>query len=145
MTLTLVFTIENELYGLEIEAIQEIVENPPQHFVPLAAGVLAGAVNVHGRILAVIDLPLLLGIPVARHDHRQVVLAPEFESLVLKVSSILRIIALDLSELQPPEETAVFAVRGFVSQDDMNINMLDANQVIERLRIEMSDRSQLCL
>jgi purine-binding chemotaxis protein CheW len=134
MSLTLLFNLGDDVYGLEIEALQEIVENPMLHFVPQAKGVLRGAINFHGRILAVIDLPDLLGIANARRDARAVVLSPEYKSLVLTVSGILRIVTLDLTDLQPPPEDSVdLAVRGQISLDGTTISMLDTDAIVKQL------------
>lgn len=134
MELTLIFTLGDEVYGLEIDAIQEIVEEPAQHYVPRAGDVLTGAINFHGQILAVIDLPTLLGFTGADRDHRQVVLTPEFKSLALTVSSIQRIVKLDLTALQsPPENTQSSAIRGVTDFDDMVVNLLDTDEVINQL------------
>lgn len=134
MTLTLIFTLGEEVYGLEIEAVQEIIEDPPLHYIPLAEGVLVGAVNFHGQILAVIDLPTLLGLSGQKRDHRRVVLAPQFKSLVLTVSSIQKIVRLDLSTLQPPStKTGPSAIRGVATLDELMINMLDTQEVIKQL------------
>ncbi len=134
MALTLIFTLAEEVYGLEIGAVQEIIEDPSLHYVPLAKGVLTGAINFHGQVLAVIDLPALLGFVGAGHDHRHVVLTPEFRSLVLMVSGIEKIIELDLSGLQPtPANTESKAIRGVVDLDDMMVNLLDTDEVFNRL------------
>lgn len=134
MTLALIFTLGEDVYGLEIDAVQEIIEDPPLHYVPRAGGVLVGAVNYHGQVLAVIDLPTLLGLSGEQRDHRMVVLAPQFKSLVLTVSSIQKIARLDLSTLQQPStEAAPGASRGLVILDEFMVNMLDAHELIKRL------------
>ncbi|MGK2907166.1 MAG: chemotaxis protein CheW [Desulfuromonadales bacterium] len=134
MTLALIFTLGEEVYGLEIEAVQEIIEDPPLHYVPRAEGVLVGAVNFHGQVLAVIDLPALLGVSGQKRDHRRVVLAPQFKSLVLIVSSIQKIVNLDLSLLQPPPTKAgSSAIRGLATLDEHMVNMLDTQEVIKQL------------
>jgi purine-binding chemotaxis protein CheW len=134
MSLTLIFTLGEELYGLEIDAIQEVIEDPPLHYVPRAEGVLTGAINFHGQILAVIDLPSLLGFPGEERDHRQVVLTPEFKSLVLTVSTIQRIVKLNLSALQPPPESSGnSAIRGVADLDETLVNLLDVDEVINQL------------
>jgi purine-binding chemotaxis protein CheW len=134
MTLTLIFTLGEEVYGLEIDAVQEIVEGPRLHYVPRAGGVLAGAINFHGQVLAVIDLPALLGFPGEKRDQKQVVLTPEFKSLVLTVSSLRNIVELDLSELQPtPKKDEPSAVRAIANLDEMMVNLLDTNEVIKLL------------
>ena len=134
MELTLVFTLGEEVYGLEIDAIQEVIEDLSLHHVPLAEGVLKGAVNFHGQILAVIDLPELLGFKGDQRDHRRVVLTPEFKSMVLSVSRVERIVRLDLSSLQPaPAEAGDSAIRGVASLDETMINLLDIDKVINQL------------
>jgi len=134
MTLTLLFNLGDEVYGLEIEALQEIVENPVLHYVPQARGVLRGAINFHGRILAVIDLPDLLGIANAPRDHRRVVLSPVYKSLVLTVSGIQRIVTLDLTDLQPPpENSADLAIRSQIGLEETMINMLDTDAILKKL------------
>jgi len=134
MTLTLLFNLGDEVYGLEIEALQEIVENPVLHYVPQARGVLRGAINFHGRILAVIDLPDLLGIANAPRDHRRVVLSPVYKSLVLTVSGIQRIVTLDLTDLQPPpENSAGLAIRSQIGLEETMINMLDTDAILKKL------------
>ncbi len=134
MTLTLIFTLAEESYGLEIDAIQELVEGPSLYYVPRAEGVLAGAINFHGQILAVIDLPALLGLAGKNRDHRHVVLTPALKSLALTVSCIERIVELDLSVLQPtPEDAEDKAIRGVVDLDERRINLLDTEEVFNRL------------
>jgi purine-binding chemotaxis protein CheW len=134
MTLTLIFTLAEEVYGLEIDAIQELVEDPSLHYVPRAEGVLTGAINFHGQVLAVIDLPALLDFAGEGRDHRHVVLTPEFKSLALIVSGIEKIVELDLSVLQPPPETIENkAIRGVVELDETMVNLLDTDEVFNRL------------
>ncbi len=134
MTLTLIFTLAEEVYGLEIDAIQELVEDPSLHYVPRAEGVLTGAINFHGQVLAVIDLPALLDFAGEGRDHRHVVLTPEFKSLALIVSGIEKIVELDLSVLQPPPENIENkAIRGVVELDETMVNLLDTDEVFNRL------------
>jgi purine-binding chemotaxis protein CheW len=134
MTLTLIFTLGDELYGLEIDAVQEIIENPVVHYVPRASGVVEGAINFHGQILAAIDLPALLGFASEQRDHRRVVLTADFKSLALSVNGIQRIVELDLTALEPPPASSQQkAIRGVAQLDGTEINLLDKDGVINQL------------
>lgn len=134
MDLTLIFTVGTTTYGLEIDAIQEIIEDPLLHYVPRAGDVLTGAINFHGQILAVIDLPALLGDSGAMRDHRQLVLTPDYKSLVLTVSSVERIVTLDLAMVQsPPAGAQQLAIRGIVDFEDRMINLLDTDKIMTQL------------
>ena len=134
MTLTLVFKLAEEVYGLEVYSIQEIVEDPELHYAPWADGVLTGAVNFHGQILAVIDLPELLGFTCAQRDHRYVVLTADDKPMVFLVSRVERIVQLDLSVIElPPADKENRAIRGIVDHEGVVVNLLDTNNVIEKL------------
>jgi purine-binding chemotaxis protein CheW len=134
MTLSLIFTLGEMFYGLEIEMIQEIIEDPVLHHVPRAKGVLKGAINFHGQILALVDLPKLLGLAGAKRDLRRLVLTPAGKSLVLTVSSIQRIVPLDLANMQePPESCEKSAIRGVVDLDETTVNLLDTNAILKQL------------
>ncbi len=134
MALTLIFTLAEEVYGLEIDAIQEIVEDLSLHYVPRTEGVLTGAINFHGQILAVIDLPALLGFTGEKRDHRHVVLTPAFKALALTVSCIERIVELDLSDLEPISANSENkAIRGVINLDEIVVNLLDTDEVFNRL------------
>jgi purine-binding chemotaxis protein CheW len=133
-TLTLLFKLGHDTYGLEIDAIQEIVEDPVEHVVPKAGGVVRGAINFHGNILAVIDLPVLLAIPEGRRDRRRLVLTPALRALVLTITELERISKLDLSTLQPPtQEHAGRAVRGMLSHENRTVHLLDIGIVLQKL------------
>lgn len=134
MALILTYSLGNDLYGLEIDAIQEIIENPVLHYVPRAEGVLTGSINFHGQILAVIDLPTLLGFAGNQRDHRHLVLTSEHRSLVLTNCGVERIVNLEMELLQPPPEGHDRpAVRGVIDFDETIINLLDTDEVTKQL------------
>ena len=134
MALILTYRLGNDLYGLEIDAVQEIIEDAELHFVPRAKGVLCGSINFHGQILAVIDLPNLLGFAVDKHDHRHLVLTPKHRSLVLKTSRVERIVNLDIESIEPPPASYDRpAVRGLIELDESPINLLDTDEVAKQL------------
>lgn len=132
----LLFRVGGAPYGLEIEAIQEVADDPPLHSVPKAGAFLLGAVNLHGRVLPVIDLPALLGAAAAPRDRRLLVLTPEFHSLALAISGVGPIVPFEAAALHlPPTAEAAPAAAGVVSIGDggERINLLDPGAVIERL------------
>lgn len=133
MALTLLFELGQDLYGLEIDAIQEIVEEPVVYHAPNATGVVTGAINFHGQILAAIDLPALLGYPGDPRDPRRVVLAPGYRALALAVSGIQRIVNLDATFLEPPQPGAGEAIRGMAYFEGTPVRMLDTDDVNRRL------------
>jgi purine-binding chemotaxis protein CheW len=131
MPLLLLFRVGALDYGLEIEAIQEVADQPPHYPVPAACPPLLGAVNLHGQVLPVIDLPALLGVKADALDQRLVVLADP-HPLALAVSMVGRIVPFDREELAAAGASAP-AAAGTLAIDDRPVNLLDADAVIERL------------
>jgi purine-binding chemotaxis protein CheW len=130
----LLFRVGCEQYGLEIGSIQEIADDPPLHGVPQCGAFLLGAINLHGRVLPVIDLPALLGMSGASRDSRLVVLAPEFHGLALAVSGIGRILPFDAADLQlPPGDGAFRAIAGVLATSAQPVSLLDVGAVVEHL------------
>ncbi len=133
MPLMLLFRVGHLPYGLELETIQEVADDPPHYPVPAGRDPLLGAVNLHGRVLPVIDLPKLLGIPAAALDLRLVVLNTDLHVLALAVSAVGRIVSFDAADLASPGEAAAPAVAGVVAIDSQPVHLLDVDAVVERL------------
>lgn len=91
MKLTLVFQISDRSYGLDIEAVREIVEQPVRYPIPAQVPFLKEVVNVHGDVLPVVDLPGLMHAAPAERDGRLIVLTPACRSLALEVDRIVHI------------------------------------------------------
>ncbi len=130
----LLFQVGGEQYGLEIEAIQEVADDPPLHDVPQRGAFLLGAVNLHGRVLPVIDLPALLGMAGAPRDPRLLVLTPKYHGLALAVSGIGRMLPFDVADLQLPLGDEGFrAIAGVVATAAQPVYLLDVGAIVERL------------
>lgn len=130
----LLFQVGGEQYGLEIESIQEVADDPPLHGVPQRGAFLLGAINLHGRVLPVIDLPALLGMAGAPLDPRLLVLTSEFHGLALAVSGIGRMQLFDAVDLQlPAADESLRAVAGVVATAAQPVYLLDVGAVVERL------------
>lgn len=57
------FKIEGALFGVEVERVQEVVRHAAVTRVPPAPAGVAGLLNLRGRIVPVVDLRVLLGMP----------------------------------------------------------------------------------
>jgi purine-binding chemotaxis protein CheW len=130
----LLFRVGGAQYGLEIEAIQEVADDPPLCGIPQGGPFLLGAVNLHGRVLPVIDLPALLGMAGAPRDPRLLVLTGEFHGLALAVSGIGRMLPFDAADLQlPPGEERFTAIAGVIETNGQSVFLLDVAAIVERL------------
>ncbi len=97
-----VFKLHNELFGFGISLITEIIEVVKMNFVPRVPDFVIGAINYHGRIVAIVDLADFFHFPSKETDMhtRIIVIEKNNFSIGFLVEEILEIT--DLS--QAPEE-----------------------------------------
>lgn len=134
MAQLLAFRAGDELYGLEVERLRELCESPTLHHIPLAPPPLLGAVNLHGTVVPVLDLPAHLGFPGGRCDPRVVALAPGNGALALAVTAVEGIVAYDPEALQSSEEQSGRYCRAALDRDgEETIHLLDAERLLAEL------------
>jgi purine-binding chemotaxis protein CheW len=64
-----VFRVARERFALPLEAVREVVlPQPPFARVPRASEAVRGVMNLRGRVVAVVDLAALVGLPAQRLD-----------------------------------------------------------------------------
>ncbi len=131
MTQLLPFEVGNEIYALELIDIQEIVESRTQHPFPAAPEIVSGAIAFHGRIVPVVNLPLVLGLATNQLCPRVMVLANHYGPFALAVNRLRPLISLekgfvkdDGSAIKEP------SVRSVIPWGDHIISLLDINYVV---------------
>lgn len=135
MELMLVFSLADELYGLEVAHLQEIVEHPAIHYVPRAPTTLLGAINFHGSIVPIVDLAELLGFPWRETSPRLLVLTPQWHSVGLAVHTLRGIVPYRPEQLLPlPTEQQGGFIRAVHNGPGGAVNLLDTAQVIKMLQ-----------
>jgi len=137
MRQVLTFLLGRERYGLDIAAVQEIVETPQRYFIPNAPASFQGAINFHGTILPVIDLGRLLGFEAAESDQRVIVLDAEIACLALAVNRLGGIVSLSGDDLLPgdPECQQQACISELLGGQEGMINMLDIPLLLARLEV----------
>lgn len=134
MDLALIFHLGQEVYGLEVGHIQEIVEHPALYYVPRAPAHIRGAINFHGTILPVLDLAAYLGFSDGEHSPRVVVLDPRLCALALEVTTIRRIVELDREAIIPlPAGQNQNFIRAVFNRQGEMINLLDIQRLLASL------------
>ncbi len=130
MTQLLPFMLGAERYGLRLTDIQEVIEGAERHYLPAAPVAIMAAVNVHGRILPVLDLSLFLGFPPAGWSERMIVLAQRDFQMVLAIDQLEPILNVNLEQVTltqsegPPD-----CIRGVLNWQGEIISLLDLEQL----------------
>lgn len=130
MTLLLPFLLGEERYGLKLTAIQEVVEETELHYLPATAPEFIGAVNVHGRILPVLDLARSLGFKTEGRSERMIVLAGRELPLVLAVRQLEPMLSVELEQATLTQSDAPDdCISGVLNWHGKMISLLDLEQL----------------
>jgi purine-binding chemotaxis protein CheW len=132
------FKVEGAYFGVEVASVQEVVRHATVTRVPPAPPAVAGLLNLRGRIVPVVDLRVLLGMPrmSAPEQGIHVIVRDGDEPLSLLADSIA-----DVRRAESPEIEALPAtfgaphtelIRGVARFGDDMLLVLDLEAVLDR-------------
>jgi purine-binding chemotaxis protein CheW len=137
------FKIGDELYALELVEVQEVVENRNIYNFPGSPEVVVGAIGFHGRIVPVINLPLLLNFPTENLCNRLIVLLNEQGPVALGVDQVRSVINI---EEVPENQMQHAAERNYINKtinwNGEMISLFDLEQLqakLESLCVQLGD------
>jgi purine-binding chemotaxis protein CheW len=125
------FTVDGQIYGLDLWEVERIVRAVEVNPLPEVPAYVAGVVDVHGRILPVVDLRARFDRPtrpIDLADHLVIAKSPT-HSVVLPVDSALGS-WLIRSDLVPPATELPRCVRKVVPLDLGVVYSLDLQRVL---------------
>ena len=108
-------TVRDQLCGIPVANVRDIVVTPAMTRIPLASPEIAGSLNLRGRIVTAIDLRRRLHLP-PRDDGKagmSVVVERQGELYSLVVDSVREVIELDDHRLEPNPPTLAAAWQEF--------------------------------
>jgi len=109
-----VFRVGSERYALPLEAVREVVlPQPPFARVPRVSEAVPGVMNLRGRVLAVVDLAALVGLPSQplREGSGQVLVLDQGKRAV----GVLIAQVQGVEDVEPPAAEGSALVRGVVA------------------------------
>lgn len=100
----LTFHAASQLYGLDIESVQEILKRRALTELPRAPAFLLGVVSVRGVVLPVLDLAARLGqrSMLPKQSGRILVVRRQQERFGLLVDGVRDVVSPEAAELEPP-------------------------------------------
>jgi purine-binding chemotaxis protein CheW len=107
------FTLHDFTFGIEVQAIQEVILYQAMTAVPLAPSTVRGLINLRGQIVTAIDLRYRLGLSTRAADvmPMNVVLRSRNEVVSLLVDDIGEVIDTAGAPIEPVPSTLPAAVR----------------------------------
>jgi purine-binding chemotaxis protein CheW len=134
------FEVADQLFGVEVHTVQEVLSYNEYTPVPLAPPAVGGLFNLRGQVIAAIDLRVQLGLP------RQELLGPvinvilrgDGEPVSLLVDRIGEVVDLDDDAFEPPPDTLTGPTRelvlGTFKLDTRLMLALDVTQAVDTYR-----------
>ncbi len=139
VTQYLTFTLNQEVFALEIAKVREVLEFTAVTKVPRTPGFLRGVINLRGNVVPVVDLKSKFGMGQTERTVNTCVVITEVtvdgESTVIGAlaDSVREVIDLDPAQVEPPPrigtrlDTAF--IRGMGKRDDEFLILLDVDKV----------------
>ena len=130
------FRLADEIYGINVMQVQEVLRITEIAPVPGAPGYVLGIINLRGNVVTVIDTRTRFGLPTAEVDDasRIVIIESEQQVVGILVDSVAEVVELRQSEIdQAPsvgnEESARY-IQGVASRDEDLLIVVDLNKLL---------------
>ena len=130
------FRLDGDLYGVEVEHVQEVLKSQGLTRVPLAPPAVAGLINLRGQVVTAIELRERLGRPPRPEGTDAVVIVVRLhgEAVSLLVDSIADVVDVAAGDFETPPDTLDGAardlIRGAFKLDGHLLLALDVNRAV---------------
>ena len=142
------FTIGDELYGVEVLKVHEIIGMTEIRSVPNSFNYMKGIINLRGRVVPVVDIRLKFNFDEREYDEYTVILIVEVKNQLVGmiVDSVSDVIGLPSGSIQATPHFSSDIdndyIQGVGNDEDRMIIMLDVDRILsgEELK-EISEKN----
>ncbi len=130
------FYLDDQLFGLDVLCVQEIVRQQSLTRVPLAHRVVRGLINLRGQIVTALDLRKRLDLPDRKEsqDPMNVVVQTDDGPVSLQVDEIGDVLELPAGQFERPPETlrgpARDVIEGAYKLPNQLLTILDLKKIV---------------
>ena len=130
------FWLDGDLYGVEVEHVQEVLRAQKLTRVPLAPAAVAGLINLRGQVVTAIELRERLARPARPEGADTVVIVVRLhgEAVSFLVDGIADVVHVDAADFEPPPDTldgrARDLIRGAYKLDGRLLLALDVARAV---------------
>jgi purine-binding chemotaxis protein CheW len=131
-----VFELANELFGVDIAAVESIIKMLPITRVPQSPEFVEGVINLRGKVLPVIDLRLRFGLPAVEvtKSNRIMVITLGGTEVGMIVDGVSEVLSISDEDVEPPPSmvTSVHSsfVVGIAKIDTRLVILLDLKKIL---------------
>lgn len=136
-----IFVIGQELYGVGISCVREVVTWTQPTPLPQAPDLIEGVINLRGDVFPVVDLARRFGRPkgLSHEDSRIMIveLQGELGQVGLVVDQVLEVRTLDQAEIVPPSKVVqpdtAHLIAGVAKQGEQLIILVDLAEIVKEV------------
>lgn len=131
-----VFDLANESYGIDINAVSEIIRMQDITKVPRTAEFVEGVINLRGKVIPVVDMRKRFGLADVEQtkDSRIVVVDINGLNIGMVVDAVNEVMRISESSVEPPSSVIITEesdyLRGIAKLEDKMIILLDLDRVL---------------
>jgi purine-binding chemotaxis protein CheW len=132
-----VFTLNREVYGIDIGAVKEIIQMQPITRIPGTPCAVEGVINLRGSVIPVIDLGKKFGLPVcgAGHNTRIMIINRPGQNVGIIVDSVSEVLRAPVEAIDPPSAFIIGNmsdyIQGIVKLPDKLVILLEIDSVLK--------------
>jgi len=132
----LTFFIEEQVYGVEIALITDIIEMQPITYVPRVPSYIKGVINLRGKVIPVMNVRARFGKELISYDERTCIIVVEWEdiSVGLIIDRVCEVVNVVADQITPPPDYKAVNSNRFIkhivtSNDEIKL-ILDCEKLI---------------
>lgn len=140
------FKLAEEVYGLEILKVREIIGLMDITRVPKCAEFIRGVINLRGKVIPVADLRLKFGMDACQATEQTVIIVVQCLvggrnlTMGILVDQVLEVLSVEAGQIEPPPQLGEAAVEasfilGVGKSGDRVIFLLDIGKVLDGERL----------
>jgi len=113
----LTFDLEEEVFGIEIRFVKEIIGIQPVTKLPDVPDYIKGIINLRGRIIPLIDMRLKLKKPAAEYTDRTCIIVVETAEVTvgLIVDNVSEVLSVGEDNIVPPPDARAGVQNSYIS------------------------------
>jgi purine-binding chemotaxis protein CheW len=131
------FKLDEEIYGINVMQVQEVVRLPEIAPVPGAPSSVIGIINLRGNVVTVIDTRQRFGLSPREPDDATRIVITEVDKQVIGilVDSVAEVVNLRMSEIETTpnlgedNESSIY-IQGIYSKNDDILILVDVNKLL---------------
>ncbi|MGI5836061.1 MAG: chemotaxis protein CheW [Chloroflexota bacterium] len=131
-----IFELANEVYGVDISRVQEIIRMTSITRLPRAPEFVEGVINLRGKVIPVVDLKKRFGLVESeRTKSSRIVVVDVGDHIIgMVVDAVSEVLRVPTESVEPPSPVVTTIesdyIRGIAKVDGRLIILLDLNKVL---------------